>query len=321
MFEFVWPYVFLIVPLPLLVYFFAPKKNQGETAALLVPNYLSVNNSTTTKRTTNRAKLGFAALVWLLLVTAAARPQWLGEPISIPSEGRDLMIALDLSGSMRFGDMTLNRRPVTRLDMTKYLLSDFVERRVGDRLGLILFADSAYLQAPLTYDRDTIKTYLDETVLRLIGDRTAIGDAIGLAVKRYEEKETSNRVLVLLTDGQNTAGNLRPELAKELALNENVTIYTIGVGSFRGAQDLDEALLTDLAKSTGGRYFRAHSTEEMQNIYKELDLLEPIEGEAQTLRPLTALFFLPLMVALALIFIYSLVQAFIQTRTGRVSHD
>jgi Ca-activated chloride channel family protein len=321
MFEFVWPYVFLIVPLPLVVYFLAPKKNQGETAALLVPNYLSVNESTTTKQSNSKAKLGFAALIWLLLVTAAARPQWLGEPVSIPSEGRDLMIALDLSGSMRYGDMTLNSRPVTRLDMTKYLLSDFVERRVGDRLGLILFADSAYLQAPLTYDRDTIKTYLDETVLRLIGDRTAIGDAIGLAVKRYEEKETSNRVLVLLTDGRNTAGNLQPELAKELAINENVTIYTIGVGSFRGAQDLDEVLLTDLATSTGGRYFRAHSTEEMQKIYTELDLLEPIEGEAQTLRPLTALFFLPLMVALALIFIYSLVQAFIQTKTGRVSHD
>ena len=243
------------------------------------------------------------------------------------------MIAVDLSGSMKQGDMRINGREVNRLVMTKYVLRDFIERRVGDRLGLILFADTAYLQAPLTFDRDTVKTLLNEAVLGLVGERTAIGDAIGLAVKRFDDKDESNRVLILLTDGRNTAGNITPEQANELAIDKGITIYTIGLGSeeqevasvfgrrtINPSQDLDERLLIDIAKSTGGQYFRARDTQELEAIYATLDRLEPVEGEGQKLRPLTALFYLPLGIALLLSALYALwfllKHAFVRIQQG-----
>ena len=145
------------------------------------------------------------------------------------SEGRDLMLAVDLSGSMEVDDMQVNNQAVNRLQMVKYVLTQFIERRVGDRLGLILFADTAYLQTPLTHDRTTVQEMLREAELRMIGEKTAIGDAIGLAAKRFEDKADSNRILILLADGQNTSGNLEPESALELAKEKDITIYTIGL--------------------------------------------------------------------------------------------
>lgn len=319
MFEFAWVWVLAVLPLPLVVYFALPRKSTGESAALLVPNYLKVNSQGKQSQRKSKSRLFFASLIWCCLVLGAARPQWLGEPVSIPNEGRDLMIAVDLSGSMKQDDMRINGRKVNRLVMTKYVLRDFIERRIGDRLGLILFADTAYLQAPLTYDRQTVKTLLEGSVLGLVGERTAIGDAIGLAVKRFDDKEESNRVLVLLTDGRNTAGNITPEQANELAIDKGITIYTIGLGSdeqevasvfgrrtINPSQDLDERLLIEIAKSTGGQYFRARDTQELEAIYETLDRLEPVEGEGQKLRPLTALFYLPLGIAMLLSTLYAL---------------
>jgi Ca-activated chloride channel family protein len=319
MFEFAWVWVLSILPLPLLVYFMFPSKATSESAALLVPNYLKVQSHSTKSLKRSTPRLFLATLIWCCLVLAAARPQWLGEPVSIPNEGRDLMIAVDLSGSMKQDDMRINGRAVNRLVMTKYVLREFIKRRVGDRLGLILFADTAYLQAPLTFDRDTVKTLLDESVLGLVGDRTAIGDAIGLAVKRFDDKEESNRVLILLTDGRNTAGNITPEQANELAIDKGVTIYTIGLGAeeqeiasvfgrrtINPSQDLDERLLIQVARSTGGQYFRARDTQELEAIYETLDRLEPVAGEGQKLRPLTALFYLPLGIALIISALYAL---------------
>ena len=319
MFEFAWVWVLAILPLPLFIYFVAPRKATSESAALLVPNYLKVQSHAVQNQKKSTSRLLLATLIWSCLVIAAARPQWLGEPVSIPNEGRDLMIAVDLSGSMKQDDMRINGRAVNRLVMTKFVLKDFIERRLGDRLGLILFADTAYLQAPLTFDRDTVKTLLDESVLGLVGERTAIGDAIGLAVKRFDDKEESNRVLILLTDGRNTAGNITPEEANELAIDKGVTIYTIGLGAevqeiasvfgrrtINPSQDLDERLLVDVAKSTGGQYFRARDTQELEAIYETLDRLEPVAGEGQKLRPLTALFYLPLAVAIILSALYAL---------------
>lgn len=313
MFEFVWPWMFILLPLPYLVRRFAPAKQASQSAALRVPS-IRIMSGSDSQKTGSRAYITwFAFIIWLLLISAAAKPQWLGEAVSIPNEGRDLMIAVDLSGSMKQADMQIQGREVNRLSMIKYVLADFIERRVGDRLGLILFADTAYLQAPLTFDRNTVKTLLDESVIGLVGERTAIGDAIGLAVKRFSEKEKSNRVLVLLTDGQNTAGNITPEQALSLAVANKVTIYTIGVGadeqilnSFFGqrvinpSQDLDERMLSDIARQTGGQYFRARDTEELVNIYQVLDTLEPIEGNSQKMRPQSALFFYPLGLAILL---------------------
>ena len=313
MLEFSWWWVFFALPLPFIVRLIVPKTADTQLAALRVPALRpreAVSDNVIAKRT---LPMVISALIWLLLVTAAARPQWLGEPISIPNEGREMMLAVDLSGSMKIDDMQLNGRQVNRLTMTKSVVYDFIQRRVGDRIGLILFADTAYVQAPLTYDRDTVSTLLSEAVIGLVGEQTAIGDAIGLAVKRFDEREESNNVLILLTDGQNTAGNITPEQAKELAINKGVKVYTIGVGadkmliqSFFGSrqinpsQELDEDMLTDIATSTGGQYFRARNAQELQAIYQQLDELEPIEGEARKMRPLTALFYYPLALALFL---------------------
>lgn len=312
MFEFAWWWVLIALPLPLLIRFL-PAKPQIQDVALKVPALLPHQQIGETKTGRNPVRTILATLIWLCLVLAAARPQWLGEPVSIPDEGREMMLAVDLSGSMKIEDMQVNGRQVNRLTMTKSVLDDFIKRRVGDRLGLILFADTAYVQAPLTYDRETVASLLDEAVIGLVGEQTAIGDAIGLAVKRFEQKEESNKVLILLTDGQNTAGNITPQQAKELAVSKGITIYTIGVGadkmlinSFFGSrqinpsQELDEGMLTDLAKSTGGQYFRARDAQELEAIYKTLDKLEPIQGESRKMRPLTALFYYPLALALLL---------------------
>ena len=205
---------------------------------------------------------------------------------------------------MQTQDMEVNGQAVDRLVMVKHVLSDFIAQRVGDRLGLILFADTAYLQAPLTFDRATVQTLLDDTVLGLVGESTAIGDAIGLAAKRLQGRNVSKKVLILLTDGQNTAGNITPEQALELAIAENLTIYPIGVGADRmivnslfgqravnPSAELDEVLLTRIANDTGGQYFRARDTQELQQIYAILNRIEPIVDESQTIRPQRSLFY------------------------------
>jgi Ca-activated chloride channel family protein len=310
MFEFAWLWALWLLPLPLLV-LLLPAKKRGQAAALRVPSLTQGIEHSAQPKHSKKLKLLLISLVWAALVIATARPQWLGEPVSIPTEGRDLMIAVDLSGSMKIDDMQVNGRQVDRLKMIKFVLSDFIQRRVGDRLGLILFADTAYLQAPLTYDRETVRQLLNESLIGLVGEQTAIGDAIGLATKRFEQREESNKVLVLLTDGQNTAGNITPEQANELAINKGITIYTIGVGadnmlvqSFFGnrqvnpSQDLDEDMLTKIAQSTGGQYFRARDAQSLAQIYATLDKLEPIARESKQMRPLQALYFYPLYFAL-----------------------
>jgi Ca-activated chloride channel family protein len=201
--------------------------------------------------------------------------------------------------------------------MLKIVLGNFIERRVGDRLGLILFADDAYMQTPMTFDRKTVKQMLDESVLGLVGRKTAIGDAIALAVKRFDAKQKSNKVLLLLTDGQNTAGKVSPEQALELAIAKDITIYSIGIGAdvmlqkslfgtrrVNPSSELDEQTLTKLAEQTGGKYFRAKDSQGMSQIYNLLDQLEPVEQEQQQMRPLTALFYWPLAFALVLSTLY-----------------
>lgn len=318
MFEFAWWWMAAALPLPLL-YRLLPAKQRIQTAALRVPTLTPDISTQTTKQGTSKLNMLLAVLAWLALVAAAARPQWLGEPVSIPSQGRDLMIAVDLSGSMKEQDMQVNGRQTNRLEMIKSVLSRFIERRVGDRLGLILFADTAYLQAPLTYDRETVEQLLNETVIGLVGEQTAIGDAIGLSIKRFQDREESNKVLILLTDGQNTAGNITPQQANELAINNDVTVYTIGVGadsaiknSFFGRTrvnpsiDLDETMLTKIAESTGGQYFRARDAQSLEQIYATLDQLEPIERESRQMRPLQALYSYPLSVSLLLTLLIAL---------------
>lgn len=316
MIHFYWPWLLLTLPLPLLIYWL-PAKQKQSSAALRMPLVISAIPSSTTSTSTNKVPLILLSLVWLLLVIAVSRPQWLGDAIAVPTEGREMMIAVDLSGSMQVEDMSLNGATVNRLDMLKVLLGQFIERRAGDRLGLILFADDAYMQTPMTFDRKTVKKMLDETVLGLVGQKTAIGDAIALAVKRFDEKKQSNRVLLLLTDGQNTAGKITPDQALELAVAKNITIYTIGIGAdvmyerslfgtrkIDPSSELDENTLTKIAEQTHGKYFRAKDSQGMGEIYQLLDQLEPVEQDQQQIRPLTALFYWPLSLALLCSFSY-----------------
>lgn len=321
--NFEWPWVLLVLPLPILFRYLLAPVTTVENAALRVPfledftrlGYLEH------RATLKRWPLWVAVVAWSLLVIAAARPQWWGEPIELPVSGRDLMMAVDLSGSMAEKDFRIEGKTVDRLMATKWVAGDFIERRVGDRLGLILFGEQAYLQTPLTFDRKTVQTLLYEAVIGLAGRSTAIGDAIGLAVKRLRRQEADSRVLILLTDGANTAGEIEPLKAADLAAEENLKIYTIGIGademivqSFFGnrrvnpSADLDEKTLTAIAEKTGGRYFRARDTSELEKIYNLLDELEPVEQDKLFFRPTKALYPWPLGFALLLVGLLVLVS-------------
>lgn len=326
MIEFVWPWLFLLLPLPLLLRWWLPKHGQ-QLASLRVPKAPQLDAKTSKGRFINPLVI-ISMIIWAALLTTVARPEWLGEPLPIRSDAREMMLAVDLSGSMEIADMEIAGQRVNRLQMVKEVLADFIERREGDRLGLILFADTAYLQTPMTYDRDTVAQMLEESQLNLIGERTAIGDAVALAVKRFQLREETNRVLVLLTDGQNTAGYISPDQALELAKAYQVKIYTIGVGaeevvveSFFGSRrvnpsrDLDESMLANMAEQTGGIYFRARDTEELATIYQELDSYEPVAGDEQQLRPREALFYWPLALAVSLTFLTLIIKQQLWRRT------
>lgn len=309
MIEFIWPWLVLILPLPWLVRRYTHPVDTSTEAALRVPflDDFKQRAAADGMRRERNWPLWLAALAWILLVLAGMRPQWFGELVEIPVSGREMILAVDLSGSMQEEDFILKGERVDRLTATKWVAGNFIERRIGDRIGLILFGENAYLQAPMTFDRETVKTLLYESAIGLAGQATAIGDAIGLAVKRLRKRKESNRVLVLLTDGANTAGAVQPREAADLAAREGLKIYTIGVGademfkqSFFGLRrvnpsaDLDEDTLKAIAEKTGGRYFRARNTRELNEIYNVLDKLEPIKNDPKRFRPRKALYYWPL---------------------------
>jgi Ca-activated chloride channel family protein len=290
-----------------------PRAPEIQGSALRVPFYAALSRvAAGGQAPPSRARLLLAALAWVLLVLAAARPQFVGPPVQLPVTGRDLLLAVDISGSMETEDMQLGERVTDRLAAVKAVAGEFIEHRTGDRLGLILFGDQAYLQTPLTFDRETVRTLLNEAAIGLAGKSTAIGDAIGLAVKRLRERPAENRVLILLTDGANTSGSVDPLKAADLAAREGVRIYTIGVGAdamrvqgLFGTQrlastELDEAALTAIAQKTGGQYFRARDIEGLQKIYALLDQMEPVSQDEQTFRPVHELYAWPLSGALLL---------------------
>ena len=306
-----WWWMLFALPLPWLVRRIVPPEPIDRDAALKVPFGTEFKELAGLRApaASRRWRLAVLAAAWVLAVLAAARPQFVGEPVSLPMTGRDLLLAVDLSGSMEEQDFQLNGEWVDRLTALKSVAADFIERRVGDRVGLILFGREAYLQAPLTFDRKTVGTLLDESVIGLAGKETAIGDSIGLAIRTLEDAgvEQGRRVLLLLTDGANTAGAVEPRKAAELAAQRHMVIYTIGIGAdsltvrslfglreINPSADLDEETLTAIAEATGGRYFRARDTAEFAQIYKILDELEPAESDERGFRPITELFHWPL---------------------------
>ncbi len=309
MLEFEWAWLFLLLPLPFLIRRLTKPVKQYREQALQVP-FLDDFNQTSISHKSNHFSsliLPLTVVAWLALVIAVARPVMVGESISLPMKGRNIMLAIDLSGSMRERDYRLGNQWVDRLTATKFVASEFVQRRKGDRIGLILFGDQAYLQTPLTFDRETINRMLAEAALGLAGQKTAIGDAIGLGVKRLRAQDDNEHVLILLTDGENTAGNVGVYEAAEIALQQNIKIYTVGIGAdnqqstnFFQRSSLDEVTLKKIAAMTKGKYFRARDTQEFQRIYAELDRLEPIVRKQEQWRPRTDLFYLPLAIALLL---------------------
>jgi Ca-activated chloride channel family protein len=322
MLSFIWPWAFWFLPVPWLIYRIIPKAPKHDVA-LFVPFFDELHgfDRQSTVVRSRFLKVLLLILTWCLLIAALSRPQWIGDPVALPVSGRDLMVAVDISGSMGQEDMFIDMQQVSRIFLVKKVVNEFIERRTGDRIGLLLFGTEAYIQAPLTFDRQTVKTLFNEAQLGFAGKRTSIGDAIGLAVKRLKERPAENRVLILLTDGSNTAGAVEPLQAAKLAAQTGIVIYTIGVGAeeilvhdFFGARkvnpsaDLDEELLREIADLTNGRYFRAHDIGELEQIYRIIDELEPVEQEAETFRPTKALFYWPLGAGLVLSFLSALLH-------------
>ena len=315
MIQFAWPWLLVLLPAPWVVWRWWPAAPETGGGALFAPFASGLGAAEAASRSANpvRWRQWLAMLAWICLLAAAARPQWLGAPFAMPQTGRNLMLAIDVSGSMETPDLALNGSQATRLDVVKQVAGEFVEQRSGDRVGLILFGSQAYLQAPLTFDHITVRHFLDEAVIGVAGRETAIGDAIGLAVKRLRQAPGKQAVLILLTDGQNTAGNVSPRQAAQLAAQSGLRIYTIGIGADRmrvrglfgsrqvnPSADLDEATLKAIAETTGGRYFRARDRADLKAVYAQIDELEPVAGKGRVVRPVTALYPWPLGTALLL---------------------
>nr|WP_255626178.1 VWA domain-containing protein [Xanthomonas sp. NCPPB 1067] len=298
------------MPLPLLMWFWP--RRRADAAALRVPYADQLHAIAQAPRVPAlRMPRWLAWLGWFLLCAALARPQQLGEVIQPPRQARQMMLAVDLSGSMSEPDMVLGGNVVDRLTAAKAVLSDFLDRREGDRVGLLVFGQRAYALTPLTADLISVRDQLADSVVGLAGRETAIGDAIALSVKRLREQKQGQRVVVLLTDGVNTAGVLDPAKAAELAKAEGVRVHTIAFGGnggyslfgvpipAGGGDDIDEEGLRRIAEQTGGRFFRARDTEQLAGIYAELDRLEPVKALGPSVQPRVERYHWPLGAALA----------------------
>ncbi|WP_416056652.1 vWA domain-containing protein [Stenotrophomonas maltophilia] len=306
-----WPLALLALPLPLLMHFWKRRAEAG--AALRVPYAANELQALAGGGRIDASWLRTAVLwlAWSTLCVAMARPQQLGEAITPPQQGRQMMLAMDVSGSMSEPDMVLGPQAVERLTAAKAVLADFLDRRAGDRVGLLVFGDRAYTLTPITADLASVRDQLRDSVVGLAGRETAIGDAIALAVKRLRSQPEGQRVLILLTDGVSNAGVLEPLRAAELARAEGVRVHTVafgGDGSMRlfgipiasDRDPVDEATLRRIADMTGGHFFRARDTDELAGIYAELDRLEPIASKGPTLRPRDERYAWPLALALLL---------------------
>jgi Ca-activated chloride channel family protein len=299
MFELANPWALVALIIPVLVWFLVPKAPTFFSAALKVPFFQSMLALVENPKNAlaSQAVLLIPGLVWILLVLALAGPRWIGEPRPLVREGYNIMMALDLSASMEITDMIFKGQAVSRLGVVKGAAKQFVKERTGDKIGLILFGSRAYLQTPLTFDRNNVLQRLDDASAGLAGKTTSIGDALGLAVKRLMDVPKQGRIIILLTDGANNSGVLAPLKAAELAKDEGIKVYTIGLGSdaskgslgdffaMNVSADLDEDTLEEIAKRTGGRYFRATDTQSLHSIYKTIHELETVKQEQASIRP------------------------------------
>lgn len=312
--------------LPLVVYFMFPaiKKTYGD--ALKVPFLADIKQiqSVSGKGISfkpavfSAIKIFLLALVWVLMVLALCRPQWVGKPIPVKNEGREILLVVDISNSMSEEDFQYKNKMYSRLTAVKNVIDNFIDKRTSDRIGLVLFGTQAYLQAPLTYDKQSVKEILWNADAGMAGNSTSIGDAVGVALKNLAESEgkPENKVIILLTDGENNDGSLSLPQAIALAKEEGVKIYTIGAGSdsenfFGGLfsisvnTGLDEESLQALAEETKGNYFRAKDVNSLFQIYNEIDKLEPMTSEGRYVQEVKELY--PYAAAMALVLFMILV--------------
>lgn len=312
--------------LPLVVYFMFPaiKKTYGD--ALKVPFLADIKQiqSVSGKGISfkpavfSAIKIFLLVLVWVLMVLALCRPQWVGKPIPVKNEGREILLVVDISNSMSEEDFQYKNKMYSRLTAVKNVIDNFIDKRTSDRIGLVLFGTQAYLQAPLTYDKQSVKEILWNADAGMAGNSTSIGDAVGVALKNLAESEgkPENKVIILLTDGENNDGSLSLPQAIALAKEEGVKIYTIGAGSdsenfFGGLfsipvnTGLDEESLQALAAETKGNYFRAKDVNSLFQIYNEIDKLEPMTSEGRYVQEVKELY--PYAAAMALILFMILV--------------
>lgn len=314
MFTFAWPSLFFLLPLIWIVQKFFIGQQVNQDAMLRVPflsQLTTLNQQSSASVLPDNLKKFYALCAWSLLLIACANPEWLGEPLPVQQAGRNIMLVVDLSPSMAIPDLQHNNNLINRLQSVKTVAANFIDKRQGDKLGLILFGSKAYIQTPLTFDHKTVRSMLDDATIGLAGNQTAIGDALGLAVKKFSTENIKSRVLILLTDGGNNTGVIDPMEAAELAKQNNIKIYTVGIGASHleisnafGTQvinpsaDLDETLLKNIANKTQGHYFRAEDQSALTTILESINKLEPVSSENKTARPITALFYWPLTAAL-----------------------
>jgi Ca-activated chloride channel family protein len=297
------PWILLLIFLPPLLRLVAPPYRESRqairvpwfqrTAALLQQQPSDGAAISEAKK----SELFFFWILWILVSIAIARPQLLEAPVSRILPTRDLMLLVDLSGSMEVEDFTNSHGDkVDRLTAVKEVLDEFLTRREGDRVGLVVFGNAAFVQVPFTQDLEATRQLLEETAVRMAGPRTAFGDAIGLGITLFERSEVEHRVMIALTDGNDTGSKVPPPQAAKIANDNDIVIHVVGVGdpTATGEEKLDEEALTAVASTTGGRYFHAADRDQLQEIYSELDRIDTREVEAETYRPRTDLFYWPL---------------------------
>lgn len=341
MIEFVYPWAFLLLLAPFAVIAFSPAYKERKSS-IKVPYFARLVDITGEKPQSGAVLLNrniiqklLITFSWLCIVTAIAKPEMIGAPINQEKSARDLMIAVDLSGSMSVEDFTLpvhddqkqtsiKSNQVNRLEAVKQVLNSFVKTRTHDRLGLILFGDAPYLQAPFTDDIPTWQTLLNESTIGMAGQSTAFGDAIGLAISVFEQSDTQNRVLIVLTDGNDTASKVPPVEASKIAAARNIKIYTIAIGdpTAVGEEKVDLEVLKEIAEITQGMSFQALNSDELLAVYSEIDTLEPQKFDSLSFRPRVSIHHYPLVlfvsVYLLTLFIVNIRIRFQLTKTN---HD
>ncbi|WP_199775605.1 VWA domain-containing protein [Microbulbifer pacificus] len=303
------PWTFLLLPLPLLVWWLTPPHRE-RVPAIRVPFFQRITDRLGLTPGTGSTVRGrrswqwiFAALIWLFIVTALARPEREGEAVTIQKPARDLILAVDISGSMEQQDFVgADGSRQQRLAGVKGVLEEFLKGRAGERVALIVFGSRAFVQAPLTTDLDTVLELLQQTDVGMAGPHTALGDAIGLAIRQFESSEVKQRLLILLSDGSDTASRMSPLNAAAIAAQRQVRILTIGVGDPQGESEnrLDEETLKAIARRTGGEFYFANDQQALTSVYRQIDALVPKKIDSETYRPHRSLAHWPLAAALVL---------------------